>query len=133
MPKKTLCALLSILLLNVTNFAQAASREEKFKAQIVNWGLDKPVTVKLNTGEQIKGRVVEIKNEFFAVQTEGQPTPRQVKFNEVDKLSGHIDWGAQKTRNYLALVGAIGLATFVIVNLARSRDRQPKTVIFSSR
>ncbi len=129
---KTLCTMLSLLLLNLMSFAQTSPEVEKLKAQIVNWGLEKPVTVKLKSGAQVKGRVVEIKDEFFAVLTKAQATPRQVKFDDIDRLSGHIDWGATRTRNYIGLVSAIGLAAYVIVNLTRSRDRDPK-VIFSSR
>jgi small nuclear ribonucleoprotein (snRNP)-like protein len=132
MTKKILCLLLSCALLDVTSFAQTNDPVEKFKAQIVNWGLEKPVTVKLKTGEQVKGRVVEIKDDFFAVLLKTQATPRPVKFNEIDKLTGHIDWGATRTRNYIGLISAIGLAAFVAINLTRSRDREPK-VIFSSR
>ncbi len=133
MLKKMLCVWLSIWLLNGASLAQPTAKEEKLKTKIVNWGLHKTVTVKLNSGEQVKGRVSEIKDEFVALQIEGQSNARQVRFSEIDKLSGHTDWGSQKTRNYIGLVGAIGLAAFVIVNLTRSNDRTPKTVIFSGR
>ena len=129
--KKMLCALLSICLLNVASLAQ--TNEEKLKTKIVNWGLHKSVTVKLKSGEKLQGRITEIKDEFFAVQTEGQATTRQVQFSEVHKLSGHIAWSSQKPRNYLGLAGAIVLATFVTVNLTRSNDRKPQPVIFSGR
>lgn len=132
MLKKMLCTLLSIVVLINTSLAQAGSKEEKLKSKIVQWGLQKTVTVKLNSGEQVKGRITEIKDEFFAIQTEGQATTRQVPFSEVDLLTGHTDWGSQRTRNYIGLAGAIGLAAFVIVNLTRSRDRKPK-IIFSPR
>jgi small nuclear ribonucleoprotein (snRNP)-like protein len=133
MLKKLLCILLSIGLLKVASLAQATSPEVTFKTKIVNWGLEKNVTVKLKTGEQVKGHVTEIKDEFFVVQTAARGTTRQVKFQEIDTLTGHIDWGAQKTRNYLGLVAALGLATYLIVNLTRSRDREPKPIIFSPR
>jgi small nuclear ribonucleoprotein (snRNP)-like protein len=132
MLKKLLCILLTLVLLNAASLAQAPSQEEKFKAKIVNWGLEKNVTVKLKTGEQVKGHVTEIKDEFFVVQTAARGTTRQVKFQEIDKLTGHIDWGSQKTRNYIGLVGAIGLATFLVVKLTQSNDRKPK-IIFASR
>ncbi len=132
MLKKILCTLLSILLLNAVSLAQPGSKEEKLKSKIVQWGLQKTVTVKLNSGEQVKGRITEIKDEFLALQIEGQSTTRQVLFSEVDRLTGHTDWGSQKTRNYIAFVGAIALATFVVINLTRSPDRKPQ-IIFSGR
>lgn len=133
MLKQMLCALLSIVLLITTSLAQTGSKEEKLKSKIVQWGLQKMVTVKLNSGEQVKGRITEIKDEGFTVQIEGQTAMRQVPFSDVDKLTGHTDWGSQKTRNYIGLAGAIGLAAFVIVNLTRSNDRKPQRVIFSER
>ena len=132
MLKQMLCALLSILLLNAASLAQSTAKEANLKTKIVNWGLDKTITVNLNSGEKVKGRITEIKDEFFAIQIEGQSTTRQVPFKEIDKLSGHTDWGSQKTRNYIGLVGAIGLAAFVVVNLTRSHDRKPK-IIFATR
>lgn len=135
MLKRLLCALLSITLLNAASFAQTGSKEEKLKAKIVHWGLQKNVTVQLKSGEKLQGRVTEIKDDFFAVQIlqQGQIATRQVSFAEIQKLSGHNDWDANKARNYIGLAGAIGLVVFVVVNLTRSNDRKPQSVIFTPR
>lgn len=133
MLKQMLCILLSIVLLDVASLAQPTTKEEQLKTKIVQWGLQKKVTVKLNSGEQVKGRITEIKDEGFTVQTEGQAITRQVPFSEVDKLTGHTDWGSQRTRNYIGLAGALALAAFVAVNLIRSNDRKPQRIIFSER
>lgn len=131
MSKNILCALLCLL--NAASLAQ--TNEEKLKTKIVHWGLHKNVTVKLNSGEKLQGRVAEIKDEFFALQVLNQSpiSMRQIPFREVHKLSGHTDWDAQKARTYIGLAGAILLVVYVAVNLTRSNDRQPKTIIFSGR
>ncbi|HEX4946287.1 MAG TPA: hypothetical protein VFZ34_06480 [Blastocatellia bacterium] len=135
MLKKMLCTLLSLLLFNVVNLAQTTSQEEKFKAKIVHWGLQKIVSVQLKSGEKLQGRVTEIKDDFFAVQLlqQGNITTRQISFTDVQKLSGLNEWDANKARTYIGLAGAILGVVVLVVGLTRSNDRQPKTVIFSSR
>ena len=60
---------LSILLLltGVGNpaFAQT-SKAESLRRKVIEWGTNKLITVKLNSGEKLKGRVAEIK--FDGVQ-----------------------------------------------------------------
>lgn len=135
MLKPMLCLLLAIVLLNVQSLAQITSSEEKLKAKIVNWGLQKNVTVQLNSGENLQGRVTEIKDDFFAVQILQQSSiiTRQVAFNEIRKLSGHTNWDATKARNYIGLGGAILGVVVLVVGLSRSNDRKPQPIIFSSR
>jgi sRNA-binding regulator protein Hfq len=133
MLKKMLCVWLSICLLNGLSLAQSVTKEEQFRTKVVNWGLHKTVTVRFNSGKQVKGRITEIKDEFLTLQIEGQSNLCPVRFSEIDKLSGHLNWGSQKTRNYVGLIGAMALATFVVVKITQSNDRTPKTIIFSRR
>ncbi len=131
MLKKLLGALLSILLLNVTSLAQPTSNSEKLKSKIINWGLQKNVTVKLKNGEKVEGRIAEITDAYFAVQgvVAAQVTTRKVNFSEVHNVSGKGDTDVVKVRQYVSLGTAVLFAVLAVVNLSKSTDR-PKTIIF---
>ncbi len=116
MRKKMLCALLSILLLNVASLAQ--TNEEKLKIKIVQWGLHKTVTVKLNSGEKLEGRIAEIKDDLFAVQfvDKDKVTARELRYSDVNKISGKDGGKAGKIVGYTALGVLAGVGvTFLIV------------------
>lgn len=131
MLKKMLCALLSILLLNLTSLAQTTSKEEKLKSKIINWGLQKNVTVRLKNGEQVEGRIAEITDAYFAVQgvDAGQVTTRKVNFSAVHRISGKGETDVRKVAAYVSLGTSVLFAVLAVVQLSKSNDR-PKTIVF---
>ena len=112
----------------------AQSKEEKLKNKIINWGLNKNVTVKLINGEKVEGRIAEIKDEYFTVQglPLGQVTTRQVKFSEVHSISGKGETDVRKVTQYFALGSAVLFTVLAVVSLSKSNDR-PKTIVISGR
>lgn len=95
-------------------------KQAKFKKQVVEWGTNKQVSVKLNSGAKIEGRVAEIQNDFFAVQSvskEGQVASQQVNFSDINKLSPKGDAGriaGHTVLGILAGVGAVFVTLFII-------------------
>ncbi len=131
MLKKLLSALLSICLLDGASLAQTTSQEEKLKSKIINWGLQKNVTVNLKNGEKVEGRIAEITDAYFAVQgvDAGQVTTRKVNFSEVHRISGQGETDVRKVTQYVALGSMVLLAVLAVVYLSKSNDR-PKTIVF---
>lgn len=131
MLKKMLCALLSVLLLNVASLSQTTGTAAKLKSKIINWGLQKNVTVRLKNGEQMEGRIAEITDAYFAVQgvDAGQVTTRQVNFSEVHRIASKGETDVRKVAAYVSLGTSVLFAVLAVVQLAKSNDR-PKTIVF---
>lgn len=126
--RHALSFILAVLLTSTlaTNFAfaqtQTASPEKQaaFKKHVVEWGTNKQVNVKLHSGEKLTGRIAEIQNDFFALQSvtkDGKVTSQPIKFSDINKLSlkrqpgsvlGHTALGV------LAAVGAVVVTLFII-------------------
>ena len=72
-------------------YAQVPSPKEfKFKQQIVEYGTEQNVKVKLKSEEVLKGRISEIKNDSFilqAVDATGQVVDRKLAYSELSKVS----------------------------------------------
>jgi uncharacterized protein (DUF58 family) len=120
----TLSLLLMCTFATQLAFAQArttsSEKQAEFKKRVVEWGTNRQVNVKLNSGEKISGRIAEIQDAFFALQSvtkDGRVTSQPVNFSDIHKLSvkrqpgsilGHTALGV------LAGVGAVFVTLFVI-------------------
>lgn len=101
-----------------TNFAFAQpSKEVKLKQKLVEWGTNKQVNVKLNSGEKFSGRLADIQNEFFVVQSvtpDGKVTSHQINFNDVNKVSQKGQAGRTVGFTALGVLASVG-AAFVVL------------------
>lgn len=101
-------------------------KQAKFKKQVVEWGTNKQVTGKLNSGEKFGGRIAEIQNDLFVVQSvtnDGKVTSQSINFSDLNKLS--IKGNAGRVAGHTALgvlagVGAIFVMLFVIYAASES-------------
>ena len=127
--KHMLIWLLALLL--TANPLLAQSKDEKLKSKIINWGLQKNVTVKLKNGEKIEGRIAEITDVYFAVQgvEGGQVATRKINYNEVHSLASKGETDVRKVTQYVTLGSMVLFAVLAVVNLSKSNDR-PRTIVF---
>ena len=122
MLKQTLCLLLCVLFV-VPGFAQSNNKqlekETKLKQRIVEWGTNKNVAVKLKSGEKLDGRIAEIKDDLFAMQfvDKDKVTSREIRYSDVDKISGKDGGKAGKVVGYAVLGGLAGVGVFFLVVL----------------
>lgn len=87
---KIICSLLIGALFFNGALAQSSTDQElQFKQQIVGWGINQKVKVKIKSGEQLEGRISEINNDFFSVQliNNGQIANRQIDYPNIKKIS----------------------------------------------
>ena len=114
---------LSILLLltAVSNpaFAQG-SKAESLRRKVIEWGTNKLIAVKLNSGEKLKGRVAEIKFDTLAMQfvEQGKIVTRELRWDDLNKVSlDSKDEKARKIGGFIALGVLATLAIVVVVVL----------------
>ncbi len=123
MLKPTLSFLLCLLFV-VPGVAQTTNKqlekEAKLKQRIVEWGTNKNVAVKLKSGEKVEGRIAEIKEDIFAVQfvAKDKVTSREVRYSDVNKISGKDGGKAGKIVGYTALGVLAGVGVVMLVVLA---------------
>ncbi len=93
------------------------SKEEKLKSQVVSLGVNKAVGVILSSGELVTGRITEIKDTAFTVETlkEGKTANREIRFNEVNKLSAKALQKSGKFPGKLSTGLIIGGVIFAVV------------------
>lgn len=92
-------------------------KQAEFKKRVVEWGTNKQVSVKLNSGEKISGRIAEIQNDFFAVQSvtkDGKVTSHQINFSDLNKVSAKSSAGRTAGFTALGVLAAVG-AVFVML------------------
>lgn len=122
MLKQTLAILLCLLLV-IPGAAQTSdkqlAKETKRKQQLIEWGTNKNVVVKLTSGEKIEGRLAEIKDDVFAVQfvEKDKITAREIRYSEVSKLSAKDGGKAGKIVGYTALGVLAGVGVMFLVVL----------------
>jgi hypothetical protein len=95
----------------------SSEKQAEFKKRVVEWGTNKQVNVKLNSGEKISGRIAEIQNDFFAVQAvtkDGKVTSHQINFSDINKLSAKSSAGRTAGFTALGVLAAVG-AVFVML------------------
>ena len=93
------------------------SKEEKLKSQVVSLGVNKAVGVTLSSGEFLDGRISEIKDTTFTVQTvkDGKTANRELRFNEVNKLTAKDLQKSGKFPGKLSTGLIIGGVIFAVV------------------
>ncbi len=124
MLKQTLSLLLCLLFV-VSAYAQTnnkqLAKEAKLKQRIVAWGTNKNVAVKLKSGEKLDGRIAEIKDDLFAVQfvAKDKVTSRELRYSDVDKISGKDGGKAGKIAGYTALgvLAGVGVVFLVVLGI----------------
>ncbi len=114
---------LSILLLltAIDNLAFAQpSKAESLRRKVIEWGTNKPVGVKLNSGEKLKGRVAEIKFDTLAIQSveQGKIVTHELRWEDLNKVVlNSKDEKARKIGGFIALGVLATLAIVVVVVL----------------
>ena len=104
-----------------TNFAFAKQpKDVKLKQKIVEWGTNKNVTVKLNSGSKIEGRIADIQDANFTVQLveNGQVISREIRYSEVDKISAKGEASGGKIAGWIVLGAAAAVGTLFLIGLA---------------
>ena len=95
------------------------AQEAKHKKRIVEWGINKNVSVKLKSGSKVEGRIGEIKDANFSVQLleNGKVINRDISYSEIDKISGKDGGKVGKVIGYSALgvLAGVGILTLVMV------------------
>ncbi|HYE76277.1 MAG TPA: hypothetical protein VEF04_23230 [Blastocatellia bacterium] len=93
------------------------AQTEKIKKKIEDLGVLKEVTVKLQSGEKLKGRIAEIKTDAFSLKLEdpNQTTPRDINYAEVKSVSGKKGGGGQVA--YRVLFGPAGIGGAVLLGV----------------
>ncbi len=96
------------------------TQEAKYKKRIVEWGINKSVSVKLKSGSKVEGRITEIKDANFSVQLleNGQVINRDISYSEINKLSGRDGGKVGKAIGYSALAVLAGVGIFTLVTVA---------------
>ncbi len=114
-----LCLLFVLPGVAQTNHKQL-EKEAKLKQRVVEWGTNKNVTVKLKSGEKLNGRIAEIKDDVFAVQfvDKDKVTAHEIRYSDVDKISGKDGGKAGRIVGYTALGVLAGTGVVMLAVLA---------------
>ncbi|MBS1807753.1 MAG: hypothetical protein JST84_06140 [Acidobacteria bacterium] len=97
--------------------ATSPEKQAEFKKHVVEWGTNKQVNVKLNSGEKLSGRIADIQNEFFVLQSvskEGKVISREIHYNGLNKLSGKTNAGKVAGYTTLGVLAGVGVVFLVI-------------------
>ena len=92
-------------------------KQAAFKKQVVEWGTNKQVNGKLNSGEKFSGRIAEIQNDLFVLQAvakDGKIATQSINFSELNKLSLKGKAGRTAGLTALGIMAAVG-AVFVML------------------
>ena len=119
--------LLAILLLPgvtaQTTFAQtktsSSEKQAADKKRVVDWGINKVVAVKFQSGEKVEGRIAAIRDDAITIQsvTNGQIASREISFSEIKKISPKANAGKVAGKTALGILAGFG-ALIVIVAVA---------------
>ena len=95
-------------------FAQS-SKAESLRRKVIEWGINKPLAVKLNSGEKLKGRSAEIKFDTLAIQLveQGQFVTREVRWDDLNQVA--LDSKDEKARKIGGFIAIGVLATLAVV------------------
>ena len=117
----TVIVMVALLCNQLTAYAQTnTSSQIKFKRQVVEYGTNLNVKVKLTSNITLEGRIAEIRNDSFTLQLvdqTGQVISREISYTELSKVS---KVGRQKAASALkrgALYGAGFYAGMLLVGL----------------
>lgn len=125
--KITALVIAALLSNGFTTYAQTSSAQEiQFKRQMVEYGAEQSVKIKLQSGETLKGRVAKINNDSFTLQivdAAGQVTDREIAYSELSKVSKASGKKASNTlkRGFLTGVGIyLGMAavSLLVIGIA---------------
>ncbi|MFN7947523.1 MAG: hypothetical protein U0Z53_19395 [Blastocatellia bacterium] len=118
-----LCLLLATAPALAQTATADAAKEEALKKRVVEWGTNRNVTVKLKSGEKVKGRIAEISDEHFAVQfvEKGKVTSREVRYSEIKGISEKGSAGDIAAGVAIGSLAAIGVvAIFLLVAITNN-------------
>ncbi len=122
---------LFLCLIAVGNLPLLASpkqtKEEKLKTQITNLGISKNIVVNLKSGESVDGRITEIKDTAFTVETlkDGKASNRNINYNEVNKFSAKetVKSGKMPGKVSVGLIAGLIVAAAVATTAYIKNDR----------
>lgn len=92
-----------------------SSQAERLRRKVIEWGTNKPVTVKLSSGEKVKGRLAEIKSDTLALQfvEQGKIVTRELRWDDLNHV--RLDSKDEKARKIGGFIAIGVLATLAIV------------------
>ena len=122
---------LFLCLIAVGNLPLLASpkqtKEEKLKTQITNLGISKNIVVNLKSGESVDGRITEIKDTAFTVETlkDGKASNRNINYNEVNKFAAKetVKSGKMPGKVSVGLIAGLIVAAAVATTAYIKNDR----------
>ena len=126
--------LLAVLLLPgftaQTIFAQtktsSSEKQAADKKRVVDWGINKVVAVKFQSGEKVEGRIAAIRDDAITIQsvTNGQIASREISFSEIKKISPKVNAGKVAGKTALGIMAGFGTLVVVlaVVAVALSND-----------
>ena len=123
MRKKFILFVMAVLMINgLTIQAQTNDvREIKYKRQIVEYGTNQHVKIRLTSQETLEGRIAEISNDSFTLQLvdqTGQVINREFSYAELSNVSKVDRQKATSTLKRGVLYGAGIYAGMLLVSLA---------------
>ena len=100
-------------------FAQS-SKAESLRRKVIEGGTNKPLAVKLHSGEKVKGRVAEIKFDTLALQMveQGKIVTRELRWDDLNQVTlDSKDKKARKIGGFIVLGVFVTLAVVIGVAL----------------
>lgn len=100
--------------------ASAQTKVEKYKKQVLDWGVNKNIWVEMNSKEKLQGRITEIRDDAFVLQTMEKDTIKDitVRYDEVKKLSARDGGKAAKAIGITGVSVLAGIGVLFLVSLA---------------
>ena len=107
--------LTALLLLTANPAVAQSSKTESLRRKVIEWGVNKPIVVKFNSGEKLKGRSAEIKFDTLSVQLleQGKIVTRDLRWDEMNKVA--LDSKDEKARKIGSFIAIGVLATLAVV------------------
>lgn len=118
MSHKILSVLLVVLLCNSIPASAQSKAEIKFKRQILEWGTNQNIKLRLRSKEKLEGRIAEIKPASFVLQfvgVAGQIISREISYSELDKLSKHRDPGQEPGTRTMLIIAAVTVVLTLVI------------------
>ena len=114
--------LTALLLLTANPAVAQSSQAESLRRRVIEWGVNKPITAQLKTGEKLKGRIAEIKFDTLSVQLleQGKIVTRDLRWDEMNKVS--LDSKDEKARKIGSFIAIGVLATLAVVIVVALND-----------
>ncbi|HEX4946285.1 MAG TPA: hypothetical protein VFZ34_06470 [Blastocatellia bacterium] len=99
-----------------------SSQADNLRRKVIAWGTNKPIAIKLKSGEMLKGRIADIKSDALSVQLleQSRIVTRDLRWDDLNKFS--LDTRDQKARKVGGWIAAGVLTTVLIVIVVALND-----------